>query len=216
MKKTLAPLTVALALILTACGGQPSAQPAPTETSAAASSSLTASNEPGAPMEYEPGALTGTDFAFAVGMVFGKFSIPGTADKDFLEVMKRYDEDTSNLTFINVAMDNRHGDQEAHAAEVRVYDKAGKEYLFKPAIDFLEAMFEKDQTKMDYDKEYMKFFDRYTDSAKPGEVDEFLMISGDKLPESFERITVNAGGLVGETDAVTLEEGNAQGMPLDF
>lgn len=224
MKKSLTLFAAALVLTLTACGGQPAAQPTPADEPIATASTKEqppASSEPtesleGDPMEYEAGSLTGTDYAFAVGMVIGKFSIPGSADKDLLEVMKRYDDDISSLTFVNVTMDNRQGDEEAHAAEIRAYDAAGKEYLFLSASTIVDAMYAEDKTKMDYDTEYMELFDRYTDSAKPGEVDEFLMVTGDKLPDEFARITVNAGGLIGEVDAVTLEEGKAQGMPLDF
>lgn len=222
MKKTLlaVPLLSA-ALLLVACGASNSGN----EGSTAPSTGSTPSSTESSPATASTSTATETsevteqaqgDYAFAIGNTIGKFTIPGQPDKGFMEIMKRYDDDVSMFTSVNVKVDNRQSDVEAGIIEIRGYDAAGKEYLFLDPVDILDAMFQEDQSKMDYDKEYMKYFDEFTDSASPGEVDEFLLMSGDKLPDEFAKIIVNAGGMVGEVEAVTMEEAKAQGIPLDF
>lgn len=208
-------------LALTGCanGGQdPETAPTAAQETSQPSAEPTAEETAGAPMEEErpSTASSSGEYAFATGMTFGKFEIPGEPREDFLKIMKRYDEDVEDVSFLQVKVDNRESDVEAAVMEVRGYDADGNEYLFVGPEEILDTMFAEDQSKMDYDKEYMKFFDEFTDSASPGEVQEFTLISMDKLPDEFARVMVDAGGSLGEVEAVTMEEAKEQGYPLDF
>lgn len=220
MKHSLSIIAVAtLALTLASCAGSPSAapgsSPAPTaqSTTADAPSSVTGATE--LPMEHGPVALTGNEFAFAIGNTFGKFTLPGEPDPELSRLMKKVD-DSDPITFATVTVDNRGGHDEAFINSIRIYDAAGAEYVFARAIDVVEVLHEElPDSVMDYDK-YIELFELHSGSAAKGQVAEFVMVSGEKLPESFARITVDAGGLVGEGDVVTLAEAEAQGMPIDF
>lgn len=226
MKHSLGILALGLALTLSACGSPaPDAAPAAPEQSVAQPSapSASASVDPvakaagealGAPMEYEEGALTGTEFAFAINNTFGKFTLPGKPDPELAPLIAKLDGAVA--TFVTVTVDNREGFDEAFINSIRGYDAAGEEYVFERAIDVVGILHDElTDSQMSYDK-YSELFDKHDGSAARGQVKEFLMVSGDELPESFKRIAVDAGGLVGEVDAVTLAEGVAQGMPLEF
>ena len=167
-------------------------------------------------MEEEPTitAKTAGEYAYASGMTFGKFEIPGEPDKGFVEIMKRYD-DTVDPKFVNVKVDNRQADESAAVVEVRIYDAAGEEYMFVSPLDLLDAMRDEDESKIDYDTEYMKYWDKYNTSVSMGQMATETLISLDDLPDEFNRVIVNTG-LGGEVEAVTIEEAQEQGYPLDF
>ena len=225
MKKVLSALPVAgltaLALTLSSCASasDPASAPAPSDSPASPSSPEaieTALPEPSSSSTDAPSQGQPNSWAFASVATIGKFEIPGSTDEGFLDLMKRYDDDVSKVQFINVKVDNREADEEVWVREVRGYDASGKEYMFVDPVEFLDAMFEEDSTKMDYDDEYMKYFDQFQDTASPGEVHEFELITMDELPkEGFSRVIVDTGNL-NEVEAVTMEEAKSQGYPLDF
>lgn len=155
------------------------------------------------------------EYAFATGMTFGKFTVPGKPDTGFLKLMERYGE-VENASFVNVKIDNREGQDKAWVMNVRVYDAAGTEYLFVDPRDLLDKMFDEDQSKMDYDTEYMKYFDKFGDTVSKGEIDTMTLISLDKLPSEISRVIVDTGAFAGDVEAVTIDEAATQGYPLDF
>lgn len=49
-----------------------------------------------------------------------------------------------------------------------------------------------------------------------GAVEKFVMITGDSIPNDLKRVTVSFGGMVGEVDAITVDDAESQGMSMDF
>lgn len=209
-KLALALIAAALCLTVTACGGSTPA------SESAASTPAPVEETSGAPMEEEPTitAKTAGEYAYATEMTFGKFEIPGDPDKGFVDIMKRYDK-TVDPKFVNVKVDNREGYESAGVVEVRIYDKAGEEYKFVSPLDLLDAMRDEDESKIDYDTEYMKYWDKYNTSVSMGQLATETLISLDDLPDEFARVIVNTG-IGGDIEAVTLDEAVEQGYPLDF
>ena len=221
MKKTFLASAVLVAVALTGCSsssGTPapakSASPEVSATPTESAAPLTGTDDvPASPSER----TASTAWAFATGYTFGKFEIPGEPMDDFLDIMKRYDEEgAKEATFISVKVDNRESDEEVWVREARGYDADGNEYKFIDPVELLDMMFEEDDSKMDYDDEYMKYFDEFQETASPGEVHEFQLITFDELPEDgFRRVMVDTGNL-NEVEAVPMEEAESQGYPLDF
>jgi len=215
-------LPVAAALALAGCSSTPEAEPTASPTIAEAvettAPATSATSSTAGESESQQPADDSSGYAFATGMTFGKFTLPGKPDDGFLKIMKRYDDadELGDVSFVNIKIDNRQADEKAWVTEVRVYDEAGSEYLYVSPVDLLDAMFEKDQSKMDYESEYMKYFDKYNTQVSQGAVGTETLISLDPLPKDIARVIVNTGGFAGDIEAVTIEDAKSQGYPLDF
>lgn len=212
--KKLSSLVVAVGLTLTGCSAQPAAES--TDRSISAPTSATALTTEALGPEAEPSSEAGTDdqFAFATGMTFGKFTVPGESDKGFTSIMKRYDDDLDNLTYLNVLVDNRDGNDTIRIGEVRIYDEEGNESMYVSPLLFLDKMYEIDESKMDYESEYMKYFDEFNEGVSMGKKTTATLISLDKMPEKISRIIVKSN--LGEVEAWTLKDARDQGYPMDF
>lgn len=210
--KPLTALAAATLLALTGCNATTTTeQPETATTTAAAPATASPTTIPDQPDARAP---TTMEYAFATGMTFGKFRIPSDPDKGFLKLMERYDDDTDQVQFVTVKVDNREGFDNAGITEIRGYDKDGKEYLFVDPSDILDMMFEEDQSKLDYDKEYMPYFEKFADPVSVGEVGEQYFLTMDELPNEFRRVIVKVSGE--DVEAVTVDEAEEQGIPLDF
>lgn len=236
MKKIL-PLSLVAALLLTGCA---SSDPKVAEESATPSTATSEAATSVEPSQEQPAAETtasseATAYAFATGMTFGKVSTDGEPGKEFEAFLDGVEESVGEevgdqFTYWTVKIDNREGTDDAKPNQLRMYDAAGTEYLFVDALNIVEAVFEQipeapeDATgdspewreREKLFKLYEKAFDAENQLAHPGAVKEFVVVTGDKLPDEISKMAIDLGGLIGEADVITMEDAESQGYPLDF
>lgn len=220
MKKFLPlPMIAVASIFLASCSGSTEAEP-----SVAPSSSAVADLESPpaleAPMEFEaePSELTVDSDLFAMaGMTAGKVNLGLEArpDQELLDALKKADPD-ANWTFVELTIDNREGSEDAFNHEIRAYDASGKEYGYVRPIELLDPLLEElGETEFPHEL-YEKLWEKYDTEAHPGAVKKFVMITGDEIPKELKRVTISFGGMVGEADAMTIEDAKSQGLPTDF
>lgn len=220
MKKFLALPAIAVASIfLASCSGSTEAEPT---VAPGSSESVEFETPPAleAPMEFEaePSELTVDSDLFAmVGMTAGKVNlgVHSKPDQELLGALKKADPD-ANWTFVELTIDNREGSEEAFNHEIRAYDASGQEYGYVRPIDLLDPLREElSETQFSHEL-YEKLWEKYDTEAHPGAVKKFVMITGDEIPEELKRVTISFGGMIGEADAMTIEDAKSQGLPTDF
>lgn len=219
-KNIIAASVIALSLVLTACGG--SADPVQSDASTVLETVESSDSAPSEmPMEYEaePGNLRITDDLYAItGVTAGKLNLSEKAngDPELIKWLEKADPE-ADWSFVTLTIDNRDGTENAFGHEIRAYDEAGKEYGFIRPLDLLDPLREEHGDSGFEFSIYERLWELYDEPfAKPGAVKEFVMVTGDKLPGELARVTVSFGGLVGESDAITIADAESQGMPMDF
>lgn len=217
--KKFAPIALVTALVLTGC----SSSPGPSSSPASGVAETVESETPAAsdiPMEFEaePAVLTVDSDLYAMsGMTAGKFNLgkPAEPDKELLSALKKVAPD-ADWKFIELTIDNREGSEDAFNHEIRAYDAAGEEYGFVRPIELLDPLREELGDEGFPFEVYEKLWEKYDQTAHPGAVEKFVMITGDSIPNDLKRVTVSFGGMVGEVDAITVDDAESQGMPMDF
>lgn len=168
--------------------------------------------------EVEPSAITTDSELYAMaGMTAGKFNL-GKAmapDNDLLSALRKADPE-ADWKFVELTIDNREGTEDAFNHEIRAYDADGEEYGFVRPIELLDPLREELGDEVFPFEVYENLWEKYDQTAHPGAVEKFVMITGDSVPNELKRVTVSFGGMVGEADAMTVEDAESQGMPVDF
>lgn len=216
--KKFAPLILVAGLALAGCGSADTTPEAKSPLAETVAPSESVASD--APMEFEvePSAITVDSNLYAMaGMTAGKFNLGKAVepDEELLSALKKADPE-ADWQFIELTIDNREGSEEAFNHEIRAYDAAGQEYGFVRPIELLDPLREElGDTGFPFEL-YEKLWEKYDQTANPGAVQKFVMITGDSIPSELNRVTVSFGGMVGEADAITVEDAEAQGMPMDF
>lgn len=221
MKKTLAPLSIAFALLLSGCSSSStppetsSSQPAPPPASVQPSETV----EPEADLDPKTGDASvlrkdGGFFFVSSQNAIGKFTLPEKPKPDFEELRKIAKADP--ITYTLVQIDNREGSAYANMYALNVYDEAGSKYEFKTISETISEWREEAVTTDDTDL-YNRFVDASNaqlDGVDPGMVGEIWMVTEGELPDTFSQITAEVHGAGDPIYAMSDKDG--QGIDLTF
>lgn len=217
MKKTLAPLAIALSLMLTACGsGSPDAGSAqPSSTTAEEAPLDTTTEDVSEEVLFPAGqfmliTMSGADI---------KFDLPvPSSDERLREIEKfRKDAGADPVTYIIADIDNRQGSEYVNMYDVTAYDVDGKKYEFSGVSDFIDEWGPTytsdydyvlpDGTKMEStagEALYSRGSDlsnEYLDGIDAAERGPMVLASkASKLPNEFTRVAVHPSGGMNEAE----------------
>lgn len=221
MNKSLAPLSIAVALLLAGCSsaGTPpetsSSQPAPPPV---ASEQPSETVSPEADLDPKTGDASvlrkgGGFFFVSSENAIGKFTLPEKPKPEFEELRKI--GKGAPVTYALVQIDNREGTAYANMYALNVYDDAGAKYEFTTISETIGEW--RDEVGSDDTDLYNRFVDvsnAHLDGVDPGMVGEIWMVTEGELPDTFSQITAEVHGAGDPIYAMSDKDG--QGLDLTF
>lgn len=192
MKKLIAPMALT-ALLLTGCGGETTAPPAPSIEAPGAQTepSVSAPDPSTAEKAEEVGEVTGHGtYSFQTGTGGeGTMTVPAEPIAEVEDL--RIQVDGKEVTYITATIDNREGSDPFDLYQINIYDPAGQQYVYTNVSDYISEIRPADAEASFYNQ-FIDLANSFESIVQPLQVSDFVMV-GPEVPEEIAGIAVSNG-----------------------